>query len=193
MLKTKKEEILEVARKVFAYYGYRSTTIEKIAEELRKSKTVIYHYFKDKFHLFKEVIEYEAEKIKEYIINEIKNVNDPIDKLKVYVIVRMKMLKELTNFYQALKKEYFDNLPEIIEIRKKFDLDELKIIEKILKEGKRKKILTIKHLRLTALAILSAIKGLEQPLLLKKYKIESLINYFFEILCYGILAQKNAK
>ena len=40
-----KEEILESAKKVFAKYGYKKTSVNDIAKAAGKAKSSLYHYF----------------------------------------------------------------------------------------------------------------------------------------------------
>jgi AcrR family transcriptional regulator len=49
---TRKESILDAARRVFQEIGYPSTTMNKIAEEAELSKATLYLYFKNKDDLF---------------------------------------------------------------------------------------------------------------------------------------------
>jgi len=55
-------------------------------------------------------VEKEADELREHLQNSMSMVLDPIEKLKVYIIVRMNQLKERTNFYSALKSDYLSHL-----------------------------------------------------------------------------------
>ncbi|MFW6389223.1 MAG: TetR/AcrR family transcriptional regulator, partial [Marinilabiliaceae bacterium] len=48
--------ILKSARELFAKFGYRKTTMEDIAQALRKGKSSLYYYFKNKEEIFQAVI-----------------------------------------------------------------------------------------------------------------------------------------
>ena len=54
--KSKKELILEHARRSFSKLGYGLTTLESIAKECSITKPAIYYHFKDKEALYKAVI-----------------------------------------------------------------------------------------------------------------------------------------
>lgn len=186
-----KEQIISVASRVFAHYGYAKTSIEQIANEMRKSKTVIYYYFKNKYEIFESVIDKEANQLRDKILSELKKHKKASYKLKSYILVRMEEMEKLINIYKALKDEYFDGIPEIIEIRKKFDNEEISYIKEILKEGVRHKEFKIKNVELTSLAIVTAMKGLELPLLTyKNIDLKKRLNYLCSILFYGIMNNK---
>ncbi|MCX7954352.1 MAG: TetR/AcrR family transcriptional regulator [Bacteroidales bacterium] len=183
-----RENIIKTASNVFAHYGYAKTSIEQIAKELRKSKTVIYYYFKNKYELFEAVVDNEANQLKQKIEEEIKKQCKASEKLKCYIQIRMKELKKLINIYKALKDEYFDGIPEVNKIRRKFDEEETQYIKNILREGIKTKEFKIKNLDLTSLAIVTAMKGLELPLLThENINLEKRLNYLCNILFYGII------
>lgn len=188
MNENSKEKIINVASKIFAHYGYAKTSIEQIAKEMHKSKTVIYYYFKNKCEIFESVIDKEANQLREKILAELKKHKKASTKLKSYILTRMEEMKKLINIYKALKDEYFDGIPEIIEIRKKFDNEEILLIREILIEGLRKKEFKIKNVELTSMAIVTAMKGLELPLLTyENIDLKKRLNYLCNILFYGIM------
>ena len=47
-----RQDILDVAREMFATEGYESVSMRKIADKIEYSPTTIYLYFKDKNELF---------------------------------------------------------------------------------------------------------------------------------------------
>ena len=181
--------IIEVARNIFSHFGFRKTTMEEIAQAARKGKSSIYYYFDSKEDIFKAVVEKEAEELKETLRQEISEINDPIEKLKVYISARMRKLRELTNFYTALKSDYLGSMAFIEEIRKKYDIDEIAIITRIISEGTKADKFSIDDPHLSAIAIVTAMKGLEVPLLIEdengnfESRLEKILNFLF----YGII------
>ncbi|HEY6879763.1 MAG TPA: TetR/AcrR family transcriptional regulator [Polyangiales bacterium] len=51
----KKERILETATRLFYESGFRATSMESIADELRATKPFIYYHFKNKYDLLEEI------------------------------------------------------------------------------------------------------------------------------------------
>jgi len=43
-----RENILKIAREIFSKYGYKKTTLDDIANAVRKGKSSLYYYFKSK-------------------------------------------------------------------------------------------------------------------------------------------------
>jgi AcrR family transcriptional regulator len=182
-------KIIETARNIFSHFGFKKTTMEEIALATRKGKSSIYYYFKSKEDIFKAVIEKEADELKEELMKGIQDIDDPIEKLKVYITIRMRKVKKLKNFYSAVTSDYLSHLEFIEEIRKKYDTDEIVIVTGIIENGIQKGKFAVDDPNLSAVAIVTAMKGLEVPIFISKehgnfeVRLVSLLNFLF----YGII------
>ena len=186
-----KQGIVSVAQKTFKRFGFRKTTMDEIAYAARKGKSSLYYYFKSKEEVFEAVVEKEAGYLRSEISASINECNSAMEKLRVYIYVRMDGFKNGGNFYEALKNEYLSNLDFIEKIRIKYDKNEVDTITRIIQEGIENKEFRNLNAALTAKTIVIAMKGLEVPLLLEKetksnFKKE--INDMLEILFHGICA-----
>jgi AcrR family transcriptional regulator len=75
-MEKRKEEIVEVALKRFAHYGFNKTTMNEVADDLHITKANLYYYYPDKSALIKDVICHVANSVfakEEKIINASKN------------------------------------------------------------------------------------------------------------------------
>jgi AcrR family transcriptional regulator len=182
-------KIIEIARNIFTHFGFKKTTMEEIALATRKGKSSIYYYFNSKEDIFKAVVEKEAEELKAELYKKIEDVDDPIERLKIYITVRMRKLNKLTNFYTAIKSDYLSHFEFIEKIRKSYDLDEVRVVSGIIQEGIEKGKFSVDDPHLSAVAIVTAMKGLEVPLFISKEhgnfeaRLGNLINFLF----YGIV------
>ncbi|PKP46949.1 MAG: TetR family transcriptional regulator [Bacteroidetes bacterium HGW-Bacteroidetes-11] len=185
-----KNSIIAVARQIFSRFGFKKTTMDEIAIASRKGKSSIYYYFESKEDIFQAVVEKEASMLKRELQEAIKQVADPKEKLKVYVLVRMKTLKNLANYYDAIRSEYLSHLDFVENIRKKYDEEEISIVEAILKEGAEKMEFNIENTRLAAIAIVTALKGLEIPMFWQNnadFDMEKRLDDLINILFYGLV------
>jgi AcrR family transcriptional regulator len=183
-----KEEIVEIARDIFARFGFKKTTMEEIAKAMRKAKSSLYYYFQSKEEIFQTVLEQEANVLRTKIEKAISQENTPQGKLRAYVLTRMRGLKQLANFYSALKDEYLENYKFIEKFRKKYDEEEVEAISKILKEGMDMGIFDIKDLEMTTIAILIALKGFESWVFQGNTKwTEKDIDNLLDVLFHGIV------
>ncbi len=164
----KKELILRVSRDLFARFGLKKTTVEEIARFARIGKGTIYHYFESKERIFAEVIEEEREFLKKKVWEAINREDSPQGKLKAFLLTKLKYLVRLSNYYGALRDKYLERYSVIEKARRESFEEELKIVKSILEEGVRKAIFSVENLPLTALAIVSSLRGLEYSLALEE-------------------------
>ncbi len=185
----KKEKILTIAQGIFARFGIRKTTMDEIAKKSRIGKATLYYYFKNKEDVFREVIQKESIILKETIEAELKKVKTPQEKIITYILTRMKILKKLSNYYEALlDKNYFEYYEFIEEERKEFTNYEVGVFETILIDGMCENVFMVDDPKETAHIIIIAMKGLEFPLIMQDSSkdIEKDIDLLVKILLKGL-------
>ena len=188
-----REQLVQSARQVFARYGYKKTALDDIAREARKGKSTIYYYFKSKDEIFKAVIDAEAEIRAKSIDDQIAPIDDPQQKLKTYIYMRMLSLKMVGNYYEAIKNDLLDNLYFINRLRTDHFDAEISRIKKMLIEGIERGVFTIQNPELTAKTIVTLLHGFEVPLIQKNLSDEELqksVDEMLNILFFGIVTKK---
>ncbi|MEI6062346.1 MAG: TetR/AcrR family transcriptional regulator [Bacteroidota bacterium] len=184
-----KETIVNVARNIFSRFGFKKTTMDEIAIASRKGKSSIYYYFASKEEIFQAVVEKEASILKQELVKANNAADSPAQKLKMHVLARMHTMEKLANFYSAIKDEYLSHLDFIEKIRKKYDEEEIQMMETILVEGVENGIFDIDDTSLAALAIVTALKGMEIPLFwgVEEKDLESRLDHLIHILFHGVM------
>ena len=180
--------IINVAQKTFSHFGFKKTTVDDIAQAARKGKSSIYYYFNSKEEIFEAVVKKEATILKEELLKEVNTTDDPKEKIKKYILVRMDGIKKLGNFYNAIKNDYLSSFESVEKLRIKYDEEEHNLIKNILQDGIEKNVFYIKNTDKTAKAIVTAMKGLEIPLIISdnEHEIEDRLDDLLDILYYGI-------
>ncbi|WP_297089011.1 TetR/AcrR family transcriptional regulator [uncultured Draconibacterium sp.] len=184
-----RENILKIARDIFSKYGYKKTTLDDIANAVRKGKSSLYYYFKSKEDLFQAVIMKEVEILAHELEIVINRNTDPVDKLRDYILTKMATFRNLANFYHAIENDV-TAVGFIDEVKLKYEQDEIRMIKRILIEGVRKNEFEIYDFNLAAIGITTAIKGLEMPLAAGNYSnvnLERSVDIILKIVCYGIM------
>jgi AcrR family transcriptional regulator len=184
-----RKKIIVTSGQIFRQYGFKKTTMEEIARGLKIGKSSVYYYFKSKEEIFEAVVLYEANILRNELTTAIKSVESPVEKMRNYVFVRMKAFEKLSNYYNAIFDKNLDHFDFIEKIREKYDREELAILRLILYHGARRKAFNVKNSEYTALAVQTALKGLEVPLFWKKRElnIEERLNGILDVLFNGIL------
>jgi AcrR family transcriptional regulator len=184
-----RERIVKVSSEIFSQYGFKKTTMEEIARALRKGKSSIYYYFKSKEEIFEAVIDNEAQILKDELSGAIKSTENPEERLRRYVKVRLESFEKLSNYYNAIFNSELDHFDFIEKQREKYDRQELAFFRYILWVGVQSGHFNLKDTGLTAMAVQTALKGLERPLFWgsKSGSQEHRIAATIDILFYGIV------
>lgn len=178
--------IIEAARELFARFGYKKTTMEDIAHALRKGKSSLYYYFKNKEEIFQAVIELEKDILFTELNKVVQSDLNPKDKFREYVITRMKTIHMLENYMKVLKDDAHGVYDFFDKLRGKGEAEEALFLTKMLEEGLEEDCFQIKNVNMAAVAIAIALKGLEGPLFQAhsnfedfKVQIENILNILF--------------
>lgn len=184
-----RENILKIAQEIFSKYGYKKTTLDDIANAVRKGKSSLYYYFSSKEDLFQAVIQKEVNVLRKELDIVVNRNTDPIEKLRDYILTKLTTFRGLANFYHAVENdvtavEFIDNL------KLRYEQEEIRMIKRILIEGVRKNEFEVYDFTLVATGITTAIKGLEMPLAAGEYSsvnLEQSVDNILKIICYGVM------
>jgi AcrR family transcriptional regulator len=185
-----KEKILDGADKLFQKYG-----LDEIAREAGKGKSTLYYYFKSKEEIFDAIIQREKNEFFSYIQEEVSKAPTAVEKLKVFVTIRFKRLKEITNLYNIMITEVraalsFDTICKP-NYRKQYDQKEADIVKSILQYGivtGEFRVFTESEMDMMVFVFMSSQNGLEMDLIIYDRLDEMLtrLNFFHEIMLSGI-------
>ncbi|MBQ3688734.1 MAG: TetR/AcrR family transcriptional regulator [Bacteroidales bacterium] len=184
-----RDSIIRIARQVFNKYGYDKTRMEHIAKASGKGKSSIYYYFKSKEQIFQSVVLKEAVAFRHTIIDALAKTPNPVDKIKVYVLTRMNIIKIYTNFHSALKNSKLRHLDFVRRLNSLYDKEEIRLFKDILEEGVKKNYFNVKNLDLAAMALIMAVKGIEDYLFRTSDAEEftSRIDQLLNLILHGII------
>ena len=191
--KDMRNTIVGIASEVFAKFGSKKTTVDDIAQALRKGKSSIYYYFKSKEDIFKAVVDKEADALREKINIILTSDMGVIDKVNAYVNTRMQAVRVMANYYTLVNERDVNNLDLVEKLRAKYDTEEVSVIKSLLSEGVEQNVFYVKDIDLSAVVLLTAMKGLEVPLFLEHSRtdsLETILNDMLDMLFYGIVIRK---
>jgi AcrR family transcriptional regulator len=185
----KRDKVIMQARKVFRYYGYKKTTMDDIAKEMRMGKSSLYYYFESKTEIYNAVVLYEAILYRKLVMASIDENSSPYVKLKSYVLNRMQTDEILPNFHQALKDPKLRNLEFVERLNKLYDKEEFRLFSNILQSGVEAGYFEIPDIDDAAVGIVTAMRGLEATIIRNQnnIQIESRIDNILKIILYGIV------
>src|SRR5213594_4413639 len=136
--------ILEAARKVFADKGFSDATVDDIANAAGVAKGTVYLYYKSKREVYFAALKFGIEQMYTALGAQLNRVSTPEEKLRALIGVKLAYFDENRDFF----KIYYSELGKICihpgAIDSEFKalyLDQAKVIEAILKDAARKKVL----------------------------------------------------
>ncbi len=187
-LEDTRDKILKVADKLFSRFGFHKTSMDEIAKIARKAKGSLYYHFSSKEELFKEVVSSEISTLKNQLSIIVENPDFTANqKLKKYLIKRMEVLREASNYHETLKADFFEHFDFIDDLRSELDLWEKENIRKIILQGvESKEFMPIADMDVLLDMFIMVLKGLEIPFFLQN-KYEKYAPYFEGLI--GILTK----
>lgn len=187
MSKTR-DNLIEVARQLFAKSGVDNTTMNDIAQASKKGRRTLYTYFKNKKGVYHAVIASELDKLYIALQSVVDRDLSADEKLLLFINVRFEILKEVVFRNGTLRGNFFRDIWRVENVRKDFDLLEIEFIKNILDDGVDEDLFAIPNSEVTAEILHHAFKGLEVPYIrgimsgfwtLRDGKIEDVIHLLF--------------
>lgn len=97
--------IIEEATKLFKKYGYNKIVMEDIAQAVRKGRSTIYIYYKNKEEIFDAILQKEMESFFAELQQSLPNYSSAEEKLKAYCQIKFYFIQSKTNEYLILSRE----------------------------------------------------------------------------------------
>ena len=136
--KEKEQVILKAARERFAQFGFSKVTMDEIAADVEMGKASLYYYFPAKEDLFRAVIQQEQDQFVDAIEKILAQNISACKKLAQYVDRRVDFFQDLLNLGTLNIHSYFDTKSIYKSLFENFHAQELKLMDRLIKEGKKK-------------------------------------------------------
>src|SRR6516225_9711346 len=185
--------ILEAARHVFAMKGFNDATVDDIANAAGVAKGTIYLYYKSKRDIYFAALKFGVQQMYAVLDERLKVESTTEGKLRSLIAVKLAYFDENRDFFKIYYSE-LGNLcihPGAIDSEfKTLYLEQAKVIESILKEGARKKVLRAVRAEQAAFAISDIVRGVVTQRLLgwSKSKTTQDVEFIFDLIWKGIAA-----
>jgi AcrR family transcriptional regulator len=98
----RRDQLLLVARKIFANKGYQSTTMDDIAKEAGFTKPILYQYFDSKVELYREIVNKTGETLLRRLSDEVSKVSLSREKIQRAFQVYFDMVVSETDAFRIL-------------------------------------------------------------------------------------------
>lgn len=158
-----RQKLLEVARELFAHKGLEATTMNDIAAASGRGRRTLYTYFRNKEEIYYAVIEEELERLSEKMDEVAVMDVEPEEKIFTLIYTHLSIIRDTVARNGTLRAEFFRNIWMVEKVRKAFDVEEHRILQKVLQEGVDKGRFRIENVELMADIVYYSVKGLEVP------------------------------
>ena len=162
VLKTR-AKLVDVARQLFAKKGVEDTTMNDIAVASKKGRRTLYTYFKSKEEIYMAVVEAEIEMLYQTLNKVAQKDISPEKKILELIFTHLESTKTIVYRNGTLRADFFRDIWKVEAERKDFDIKEVALFRKILKEGKDAGVFDIDDVEITASILHFCIKGIEVP------------------------------
>ncbi len=98
----RRDQLLLVARRIFAEKGFQATTMDDIAKEAGFTKPILYQYFESKTELYREIVNQTATKLLSSLRQAVAEVESPRAKIEVAFRVYFEMVVSETDAFRIL-------------------------------------------------------------------------------------------
>ncbi|WP_246579214.1 TetR/AcrR family transcriptional regulator [Alkaliphilus flagellatus] len=189
----KYNRLIEKAEELFIELGYKSVSMDQIAEAAGISKMTIYKYFSSKEELFLNILQSIGDRSFIYIEDQMKKIDGTIEKIDFLLHFNVEYSKQFSlTFY----KDIMDN-PYIIDrlMKEKKRMSKI-IFEDIIRNGvERGEIRDVDEAFMANMLITlidSISKNFFEKITCRK-ELEDFTENFYDFLKYGLLGGKGAK
>ena len=201
-LKTKKDVvaefrtsgILEAARKVFAQKGFHEATVDDIAEAVGVAKGTVYLYYASKRDVYFAALKFGIAEMYSSLLQEVQKASTPEEKLRALIAAKLAYFDENRDFFKIYYSE-LGNIPSahpsgIDSEFKSLYQEQARLVEAILREGARKKVVRNLRTEQAAFAISDVIRGVVTHRILgwSRSKLNQDVDFIFDMIWKGISA-----
>ena len=158
-----KAVLVDVARQLFAKNGLENTTMNDIALASGKGRRTLYTYFKSKEEIYLAVIESELDILSDVQKSVSEKKISPEQKLMEMIYAHLDAVKEVVFRNGTLRADFFRDIWQVEDVRKRFDARERLLIRDILAEGVEKGVFELDDINMTAEIVHYSVKGIETP------------------------------
>jgi AcrR family transcriptional regulator len=154
--KHRRNQILEIATKLFASKGYHGATLDEVAEQLGVTKASLYYYFRSKEQLLKEICINMQEKMNNNVRELVLSEMSPVYKLRalikaqlIFVSTNRDISKVVFDEAEALGKAAYKRIYLQSKLGEKF-------VQDIIEEGVKCGCFAVDDVKMASFLILSA-------------------------------------
>ena len=195
LVEKRRAQIVLSAIKLFSQKGFHKTTLRELSDEAGLSYGNLYDYIGSKEDIFSLIHDYAANLTMSALCDSIKNVTDPIEKLRRIVRAEFNLMDQMADAILLIYQEsHILSKPFLYKLLKK-ERQHLELIEQAIEESRKSGQLRDCNVRLTA----NYIKSMIDTWVIKRWDLRGYVNrleaerFILELVLNGLLSDSLAK
>ena len=159
--KTTRDAILDATDRILAERGYKKMTIDDLAEEVGIGKGSVYLHFESKGDIALSHIDRIIDRLRVMLVDIADSRGGAEQRLRKMIMLRVMYRFDSVQHYSQSLNELLSGLrPRLLQRRRKYFQDEAKIFTRVLTEGKKAGLFSLKDAETAANAVLDATNAL---------------------------------
>lgn len=130
-----RQEIIDVAAKLFARYGFKKTSVDDVAAAAHIGKGSVYLHFASKEEIFAEVVGRMSDRTLDALAAAVRRARSPVAKVRAFVEARLATVAKLADAHGVQKEAVRELLPAARTYRGSHDVREHALLADVLREG----------------------------------------------------------
>lgn len=184
-------ELLAAARRIFAEKGFHEATVDAIAEVAGVAKGTVYLYFPSKRAAYWAALEHDVAEMVEETQRQVQATEGIENKIRTFIGFKIRYFDENRDFFKIYYSEFGNALTHPAQIRKRFKelyLQQARVLEAVLEQGMRRKLIRDLPLAAAAFAISDLVRGVITQRMLgwTKGDVTDTTDFLFDLVWKGI-------
>ena len=163
-----KQEIIDVAARLFARYGFKKTSIDDVALAARIGKGSVYLHFASKEEIFAEVVGRMSDRTLDALAAALKRARSPAGKVRAFVEAKLTTVARLAEAQRVPEDAVLEILPAARVYRGAHDVREHALLADVLREGNASGSFAVEDPDRLATGIIACLTALDTSSVVKR-------------------------
>ncbi len=163
-----KQEIIDVAARLFARYGFKKTSIDDVAMAAGIGKGSVYLHFASKEEIFAEVVGRMSDRMLDALAAAVKRARSPAGKVRAFVEAKLTSVARLAVAHGVREEAVLEILPAARAYRGTHDVREHALLADVLREGNASGAFAVEDPDRLATGIIACLTALDTSSVVKR-------------------------
>jgi AcrR family transcriptional regulator len=161
-------EIIDVAARLFARYGFKKTSIDDVTLAARIGKGSVYLHFASKEEIFAEVFRRMSDRMLDALVAAVERARSPASKVRAFVEAKLTTVAKLADAHGLREEAILELLPAASAHHRSHDAREHALLADVLREGNASGAFAIEDPERLATGIIACLTAIDTSSVVKR-------------------------